>query len=482
SDIQEQRFLLIDVTGRTFSHCLVKKYNGKDLTYETLCAQRRAPPFRAFDWSPHDESIVAVGDTSGSATVISLDDLQLSPTTLSVRQQRPCNAVAFSMTGLLATGLERVRNDFCLNIWDISRRPLENTSAISSLCKSSLEPTRKLASSEAITSIRFFLGQPNTFAAGVKGACIRLYDLRDNVGNPPLQLQTACVHNLAIDPLDENYLASAVTQRDTIVQIWDRRFGAASSAASLGSGINQSAPPGPVLEYTNAFESSPSTVQPNIWSLRYCKGQSGYLGALSSNGDFRVFETKLAYQPRGNHSQDQGHHAQPEQVETRLHLRTKRIHRVGPSLEPGQTDYARIVSFDFTNLAGPKGRPSAITLSGTGSVEVYELNAGAPTYALSSIGELVGSGMALDLESHSPIKGDSFTQLGLSHFKPSATEQTTGFANQLEAMDISQLPNGDKLPNVETSKDDFRQLSSREVHEKWFENQYVNHVPGITAA
>ncbi|KAL9638902.1 MAG: hypothetical protein Q9204_001318 [Flavoplaca sp. TL-2023a] len=482
SDIQEQRFLLIDVTGRSFSHCLVKSYDGKDLTYETLCAQRRAPPFRAFDWSPHDESIVAVGDTSGSATVISLDDLQLSPTTLSVRQQRPCNAVAFSRTGLLATGLERVRNDFCLNIWDISRRPLENTSTTSSLGKSSLEPTRKLASSEAITSIRFFLGQPNTFAAGVKGACIRLYDLRDNVGNPPLQFQTACVHNLAIDPLDENYLASAVTQKDTIIQIWDRRFGAASSAASLGSGINQSAPPGPVLEYTNAFESSPSTAQSNIWSLRYCKGQSGYLGALASNGDFRVFETKQAYQPKPNHSQDQGHHVQYEQVETRLHLRTKRIHRVGPSLEPGRTDYARIVSFDFTNLAGPKGRPSAITLRGTGSVEVYELSGGAPTYALSSNGELVGSGMALDLKSHSPINGDSLTQLGLSHFKPSANEQTTGLANQLEVMDISQLLNGDKLPNTETSKDDFRQLSSREVHEKWFENQHVNHVPGLTAA
>ncbi|KAL8849491.1 MAG: hypothetical protein Q9198_011138, partial [Flavoplaca austrocitrina] len=90
--------------------------------------------------------------------------------------------------------------------------------------------------------------------------------------------------------------------------------------------------------------------------------------------------------------------------------------------------------------------------------------------------------MALDLESHSPINGDSLTQLGLSHFKPSANEQTTGLANQLEVMDISQLLNGDKLPNTETSKDDFRQLSSREVHEKWFENQHVNHVPGITAA
>ncbi|KAI4285188.1 MAG: hypothetical protein L6R38_000866 [Xanthoria sp. 2 TBL-2021] len=482
SDIQEQRFLLVDVTGRSFSHCKVRSYDGKDLKYETLCGNRRAPPFRAFDWSPHDESIVAVGDISGSATVIRLDDSQTSPLTLPVRQQRPCNAVAFSKAGLLATGLERVRNDFCLNIWDVSRRLSENPSIVSSPGRSSLEPIRKLASSEAITSIRFFLGQPDTFAAGVKGTCIRLYDLRENAGNGPLQFQTASVHNLAIDPLDENYFASAVTQKDTTIQIWDRRFAFPSSAASLGSGTSQSAPLGPVLEYTNAFESSTSTAQSNIWSLRYCKGKSGYLGALASNGDFRVFETKQAYHSGENDSQDQGTHAQGVQVQTERHLRTKRIHHVGPFLETGRPDNACIVSFDFTNLAGLKGMPSAVTLRGTGSVEVYELKGRAPPYALSSDGELVGSGIAGELEPQSPTKDGSLAQVGLFHVKASTNEPTNELANRFEGMDISHQPNGDKISKATISKQDSKQLSSCEMHEKWFENRYVHHVPSVAAA
>lgn len=482
SDTHEQRFLLVDVTGRSFSHCKVTSYDGKDLKYETLCGTRRAPLFRAFDWSPHDESIVAVGDISGSATVIRLDDSQISPIALPVRQQRPCNALAFSKTGLLATGLERVRNDFCLYIWDLSHRLSEKTSTVSSPGKSSVEPIRKLASSETITSIRFFLGQPDTLAAGVKGTCIRLYDLRENVGNSPLQFQTASVHNLAIDPLDENYLASAVTQKDTTIQIWDRRFAYPSSAASLGSGTSHSAPLGPVLEYRNAFESSSSTAQSNIWSLRYCKGKSGYLGALASNGDFRVFETKHAYHAGENHTQDQGTHTQGVQVQTERHLRTKRIHHLGPFLGPGRPDNARIVSFDFTNLAGPKGMPSAITLRGTGSVEVYELKGRAPTYALSSDGDLVGSGIARELEPLSPTKGGSLAQLGLFQVKPSTVEPIDGLSNRLEGTDISQQPNGDKIAKAKISKENRKQLSSREMHEKWFEDRYLHHVPTISAA
>ncbi|KAI4237263.1 MAG: hypothetical protein LQ349_002000, partial [Xanthoria aureola] len=481
SDTHEQRFLLVDVTGRSFSHCKVKSYDGKDLQYETLHGTRRAPLFRAFDWSSHDESIVAVGDISGSATVIRLDDLQSSPIALPVRQQRPCNAVAFSKTGLLATGLERVRAGFCLNIWDLSRRSSEKTT-VSSPGKSSSEPIRKLASSETITSIRFFLGQPDTFAAGVKGTCIRLYDLRENVGNAPLQFQTASVHNLAIDPLDENYLASAVTQKDTTIQIWDRRFAFTSSATSLGSGTSQSAPLGPVLEYQNAFESSSSTAQSSIWSLRYCKGKSGYLGALASNGNFRVFETKQADHAEENHTQDQATHAQSVHVQTERHLRTKRIHHVGPFLEPGRPDNARIVSFDFTNLAGPKGMPSAITLRGTGSVEVYELKGCTPTNALSSDGELVGSGIALELDSLSPTQDGSLAQLGLFQVKASTVEPIDGLANRLEGTDIFQQPNGDKKSKANISKENRKQLSSREMHEKWFENRYLRHVPSIAAA
>ncbi|KAL8996264.1 MAG: hypothetical protein Q9169_004195 [Polycauliona sp. 2 TL-2023] len=479
SDIREQRFLLVDVTGRSFSHCKVQSYDGKELKYETLCANRNVPLFRAFDWSPHDESLVAVGDISGSATIIKLEDSQTAPVTLPVKSQRHCNAIALSKTGLLAAGLERVRVDHSVYVWDISRGPSENASSPG---RTSSEPLRKLASSESITSIRFFLGQPDIFAAGVKGACIRLYDLRENVGNAPIQFQTSSVHNLAIDPLDENYLASAVTQKDTTIQIWDLRFAAPSSAALLGSGNSQSALLGPVLEYTNAFETASGTAHSSIWSLRYCKGQRGYLGALASNGDFRVFETKPRYHYGENQGQHQGNYIQAEQVRTEGHLRTKSIHHIGPFPEPGRSDNARIVSFDFANMAGPRGMPAAITLRGNGSVEIYELQGRAPTYALSSAGELVGNGMPVEVLTNGLAKDDSLAQLGLLHFTPSTTGQANGLANHLGGMLVSEQPIEDKILKANIGKDGTRHLSSRETHEKWFEHHNVHHVPSISAA
>ncbi|KAI4241382.1 MAG: hypothetical protein L6R40_004558 [Gallowayella cf. fulva] len=477
SDIQEQRFLLVDVTGHTFTHCRVENYNGKDLHYQTLCSNRRVPAFRAFDWSPHNESIVAVGEWSGSATVIRLDDVKLDPITLPVRQQRPCNAVAFSKTGLLAIGLERVRNDFCLNVWDVSHALSENKSSVSSPGRSSMGPLRKLASSEAITSIRFFQDQPDTLVAGVKGSCIRLYDLRENLGNAALQFQTTSVHNLAIDPLDENYFASAITQKDTTINIWDRRFGLSSSAVSLGSGTNQSASISPVLEYSNAFENSVTTVQPTIWSLRYCKGRRGYLGALASNGDFRVFETKQAFTSESSHRDDEESYAQNLQPEQERPLETRRIHRVEPLRSPhsGHQENARIVSFDFTNLAGPKGLPSAITLRGTGSVEIHELKGPPPPYALSSTGQLVGSRIDADSGPRSRNVG-GLAQLGLFHLKASLDTQADDVAKKLNDVVLTQPSNRNDVTEHEG------RLSSREKHETWFARRYLHQTPSMEAA
>ncbi|KAL8694804.1 MAG: hypothetical protein Q9224_003497, partial [Gallowayella concinna] len=474
SDIKEQRFLLVDVVGHNFRYCRVESYNGKELRYQTLCGSRRVPAFRAFDWSTHNESIVAVGDWSGSATVIRLDDVQTTPITLPPKQQRLCNAVAFSKNGVLATGLEKVRNDFCLYIWDVSDRLSGGTSPITSPGRFTSEPIRRLSSSEAITSIRFFQSQPDTFVAGVKGACIRMYDLRENGGNPALQYQTSSVHNLSIDPLDENYFASAITQKNTTIHIWDRRFGLSSSAASQGSGTSQSAAISPVLEYKNAFEYA-STVQPHIWSLRYCKGQSGHLGALASNGDFRVFETKQSFTFESNNKE---HYTQSSQDQPEHPLCTRNIHHVEPPYRTGsgRQENARIVSFDFTNLAGPKGMPSAITLRGTGSVEVHELNRRPSAYALSSTGQLVGRGMGAKSESKDSINIGSLAQLGLFHVKPSSDVHPTSIASKVIESENFQQPNGDKVHKPEG------RLSSRKKHEKWNERQHIDQIPSIDAA
>ena len=391
SSTSEQRFLVADVNGRTIKICNVDHYDGKEFRYETVSTARKVPQFRAFDWSSRDEDVIAVGQRSGETTVLRIGE-RTQALHLIIKHQRLCNAVAFNSAGLLATGLERVRNDFCLNVWDVSQRLLTSASPKLESDAPPGEPLRKLASSEAITSIKFFNAQPETLVCGVKGACIRIYDLRDSIGNASLQFQTSCVHNIAIDPLDEYYFASAGPLKDTTIQIWDRRWAPVSSAAVLGSGSVYQAQHGPILDLEKAFDSPKNLVTPSIWSLRYCKGRRGCLGVLASTGDFKIFEMEREYMSQKEHLRAREDSILEKSIAYAQRIYVRRTHHVEyayDDTERGRQENRRIVSFDFTNLAGPNGRPCAITLRGDQNINIYELEGPPSALAVSPRNALI---------------------------------------------------------------------------------------------
>lgn len=404
STLSEQRFLIADVNGRSFKRCKISSYDGTELQHQEISTYSKVPPFRAFDWAPHDERLAAVGQWSGEVTILRIDD-SMANISLPAKHQRLCNAVAFGRTELLAAGLERVRNDFCLNVWDVNQRLPTVTSPGGRSSKGFVEPYRKFASSEAISSIKFYSAQPEVLVAGIKGRGIRIYDLRENTGNPSLQFQTSCVHNIAIDPLDQNYFACAGVPRDTTIQIWDRRHGSPHTTASLGTGSDLSTPAeGPVLEYKDVFTTTnaplKAPVDPtgvmisSIWSLRYCKGKSGCLGALASNGEFKVFETKHEYFLSTKHYDPQPHpdYDLPNKVdESILTKRVQQVELAWDDKRKGRPEKERIVAFDFTNLAGSNGTPCAIVLRGDHSVGIAELNGAASALAVSPLGNVVVS-------------------------------------------------------------------------------------------
>lgn len=392
STISEQRFLIADVNGRTFKQYRVEAYDGDEFRYDTLSTQRKVPPFRAFDWSPHDESLIAIGQWSGEATILRLND-DTQPLALPIKHQRLCNAVAFGQNALLATGLERVRNDFCLNVWDINRSAATSPSPSSprpGSRRQTVEPLRQLASSEAITSIKFF-SQPDILVAGVKGVCLRVYDLRENTGSPSLQVQTNCVHNIAVDLLDENYFASAAPTKDSIIQVWDRRAGVASTAAALSSGLSESTQQGPVISYKRLFDHNHAALQASVWSLKYCKSRSGILGALASNGACKVLETKKNYDAlctQAPHSPSI--FGSPDQMPQTIS--TQRIHNVRSlpySEQSLSQEQALIACFDFSNLGGSNGRPCVIIMRADQSIDIRELEGPPPALCMSSMGSLV---------------------------------------------------------------------------------------------
>lgn len=388
STTTEQRFLIADVNGHAFRYCAVEHYDKKEFRYETLSTHHKVPAFRAFDWSPHDEAIVAVGQWSGEATVLRIDD-QSQSLSLPIRHQRLCNAVSFSRTGLLATGLERVRNDFCLNVWDISQRLSAKSSSSTGSGKTSMDPVRKLASSEAITSIKFFPSQPDVLVCGVKGVSIRIYDTRDHTGNPSFHFHTSCVNNIAIDPLDENYFASAGPVKDTTIHLFDRRW-SSSTAVNIATNATNGNQHGPILEFRKAFDNPNSSALPSVWSLRYCKGQSGCLAALASTGEYKIFETKKEHIPETGSLKGQ-QTALNEPISYPQKLLTKRIHHVERAFDDKnhrRSENKRIVSFDFTNLAGSNGRPCTITVRGNQTIEIYELQGPSPSLSVSPMGTI----------------------------------------------------------------------------------------------
>ena len=151
--------------------CQVEQWGKGKVKYKQLCLRDKLPNYTAFDWSKRDEGLVGIGSASGEAILLRLDaDRPQSDYihAFPIRHQRKCNSIAFSTKNYVATGLDRVRNDVCLNIYDLNNPNMTSTS----------EPYRKLASSEAISSIKFFSGQPDTLVAGVSRQSIRIYDLR----------------------------------------------------------------------------------------------------------------------------------------------------------------------------------------------------------------------------------------------------------------------------------------------------------------
>ena len=147
--------------------------------YQKVSKFNDFPHLSTYDWSPTIAGLVALGTSNGEVHLLRVNDDSNSYITLPLKLQRLCQSVAFNTSGLLAVGLDRVRNDSCLQIWDVNQRlatwdpkqPGWNTSATIS------EP-RKLEASLSVTSVRFFEDQPQTLAVGVKNQSVKIHDLR----------------------------------------------------------------------------------------------------------------------------------------------------------------------------------------------------------------------------------------------------------------------------------------------------------------
>ena len=166
-----RRFLIADVANNRVQLGEIETVKDGVVSWRAICQREKLPNFSTFDWSRDNDSLLAIGTSVGECRILSLDPERTSPDvlTLPVRLQRKCNSISFSRDEQLAVGLDRIRGDTSLNIYDLASQQTE--------------PVRRLTGAEVITNVKFFSDEPRMLIAGSGGVArhsqsLKLFDLR----------------------------------------------------------------------------------------------------------------------------------------------------------------------------------------------------------------------------------------------------------------------------------------------------------------
>lgn len=150
--------------------------------YKKLSQHDDFPPLTTYDWSPSMPGLLAVGTQAGIVNLLRIDDNSNAYLELTLKMARTCQAVAFSTQGMLAVGLDRVRSDQCLYVWDVNRLSSMNSDSASKGFPSGIdpffEPAVRREPSLSVSSVKFFEDNPNTLVVGIKTSGLRIHDIR----------------------------------------------------------------------------------------------------------------------------------------------------------------------------------------------------------------------------------------------------------------------------------------------------------------
>ncbi len=179
-------FITANITYCTLSlNKVVGKVLPENVEYKKVAQHSKFVAPTAYDWAPsvpgHDlPGLVAVGTKLGEVHLLRVDDDSDDSITLPCKVVRPCHAVAFNTQGLLAVGLDRIRNDACLQIWDINQRLSHWDPTKRGLQDRSpaAEPYMRMEPSVAVSACRWFEDQPQTLVIGIKNNSMKIHDLR----------------------------------------------------------------------------------------------------------------------------------------------------------------------------------------------------------------------------------------------------------------------------------------------------------------
>lgn len=192
------------------------------------------PLFKNLAWYPEENSelLVAVVQANGKILLSNFgekSDSDLAGKEFVPKHLRHCCYLAWNKIycNLLAEGLDKHRNDYCIAIWDVNAKPSSESAYLSErqryssdLSTTISKPFLELGMGETTSSFSWFHKDAKTFVTGMNGKILRIYDIRD-VTKPHLVAHTKYVHGVSTDPLSDTRIASF---SESSVSIWDMRY------------------------------------------------------------------------------------------------------------------------------------------------------------------------------------------------------------------------------------------------------------------
>eukprot|EP01125_Pyxidicula_operculata_P012479 TRINITY_DN4093_c0_g1_i2.p1 TRINITY_DN4093_c0_g1~~TRINITY_DN4093_c0_g1_i2.p1 ORF type:complete len:807 (+),score=178.74 TRINITY_DN4093_c0_g1_i2:54-2474(+) len=250
---------------------------------------------RCFTLGPQKDQI-AVGMGNGHVVITSLLSSGPPTTEFSPRHSRACNVLAWNtaLPNFIASGLEKVRNDYSTLIWDVnSYENRLNDSDDSSKDLSGLDnitfnlsrmPSSKsitnaslqLNNSEATIALSWFPSSPHCLATGTGSRWLRTYDLRDKGGGiRTIAAHSKQVHGVVFNPFQHDQIASF--SDDGLIKIWDLRR----------------------IDKNNSENSKPlltiNTKTKQLAQIGWCPTRSGVIASIAKNeSNIKLWDVKPA--------------------------------------------------------------------------------------------------------------------------------------------------------------------------------------------
>ncbi|ORY82112.1 hypothetical protein BCR37DRAFT_380048 [Protomyces lactucae-debilis] len=285
---------------------------------------------QCLDWSHASTNLLALGYSTGAVDLIKpFADLEEAIKVPAARQ-RNCTAVAFGSGAHLAIGLDKVRHDYSLSLYNVETQTV----------------TGQYAGSEGVSSLAWAPDSQHYLLAGLNYRWLRLIDLRqDPKDGSAISIPTKAAFNITVDVQDPNKFAS--TYGDT-VSIWDRRASTGKPELCLCTDDKQ-----------------------RITGLRFAPSYRAHLAASCEDGSLNLWELDDA----GDISRLSRANVARRQEEG---LRVNRHHVVKRE---------NLAGFDYCERAG-QSPWTFLTLHGDGGVKADTVQTIKPAMSLSSRGDL----------------------------------------------------------------------------------------------